>query len=166
MASSAFIVSIFSPHKHYDVIGIFVSISDPVVSIYLHKYSCRPMAIFGALMASRAFIVSVLSSRNHYGVIGIPIFVSISGPVVSIFLEKYSCRQMTIYGALMAPRAFIVSILSSRNHYGVIGIPIFVSISGPVVSIFLEKYSCRQMTIFGALMALREFIVSILSVTS
>ena len=96
-------------------------------------------------MASSAFIVSILSSRSHYGIIGIPIFVSISGPVVSIFLEKYSCRQMTIFGALMAPRAFIVSIFSPHNQYGVIGM--FVSISGPIVSIFLEKYSCRQMTI-------------------
>ena len=41
---------------------------------------------------------------------------------MSIFLEKYSCRQMTIFGALMAPFVFIVSIFSPHNHYGVIGI--------------------------------------------
>ena len=82
------------------------------------------MAIFGVLMASHAFTVSIFSPYNHYGVIGI--FVSISGPVVSIFLEKYSCRQMTIFGALMASCAFIVSIFSPTVDiliitYGVIG---------------------------------------------
>ena len=90
MASFSFVVCIFSRHDHYSVIGIFVSISGPFVSIFLDKYSCRQMTIFGALMASFDFIVCIFSPYNHYCVIGI--LVLLSGPVVSIFLEKISCR--------------------------------------------------------------------------
>lgn len=70
---------------------------------------------FGQGKAKTAWVGSAL--------LGMSMFM---GPVVSIFLEKYSCRQITIFGALLSSCAFIVSIFSPNVEvliitYGVIG---------------------------------------------
>lgn len=70
---------------------------------------------FGQGKAKTAWVGSAL--------LGMSMFM---GPVVSIFLEKFSCRQITIFGALLSSCAFIVSIFSPNVEvliitYGVVG---------------------------------------------